>query len=365
MQEERTTDPPPVTTTQQEKVKRRKAGGGGEDGGNDGGDDVAVECSLKDFYDQEELLRRLKLGNFIGRGLLVYTTEAYFEPPLTDIPTSASCNNNSSHSMMMLGNETHTTFVAKITGIWKRPEKMKKQSPIEQALLTVELTDRLRPHPSIPRILHHFHNIPNPFLDGADPRIDFWFKGDKKQPAREDRVLEVELVSISLMERVFETHEIFKTWEEILDIPLQHLRCFWRQLFEVVDYIHSRGVMVNDLELRNILLQDGIIKFFDLNMGTIFESSNSSNTTKQKFGHVYPPELEYEFLHKRDASYIGYHVRHHLSEGVRKELSSKDVELLLDMRDRLESDEPPTMGWFLENHEYFAIEEHALCNLVW
>ena len=361
------TSPPHVDPA----LKRRKAGGGGDDGGNDGGEDVAVECSLKDFYDQEELLRRLKLGKFIGRGLLMYTAEAYFDPLLNEIPMPSSCNNNSGHSMMMLGDETHTTFVAKITGIWKRPEQlMKTHSPIEQALLTVELTDRLQPHPSIPRILHHFHNIPNPFLDGADPHIDFWLKDDykdqkeKRQPAREDRVLEVERVSISLMERVVKTHEIFKTSDEILDIPLQHLRCFWRQLFEVSDYIHSRGVMINDLELRNILLQDGIIKFFDFNMGEIF--SNSSNTAKQKkFGHVYPPEFEYKFLHERDAEYIGYHIRQHLSEEVQKELSSKDVELLLDIRDQLESDEPPTMGWFLENHEYFAIEEQASCNLVW
>ena len=75
--------------------------------------------------------------------------------------------------------------------------------------------------------------------------------------------------------------------------------------------------------------------------------------------------FEYKFLHERDSEYIGYFIRQHLSEEVQKELSSKDVELLLDIRDQLESDEPPTMGWFLENHEYFAIEEQASCNLVW
>jgi hypothetical protein len=201
---------------------------------------------LRTVYSDEELLRRLQIGEFIGRGILVHAHEAFFDPPLEalDPITLRRCN--------LDGNRTHGSFVVKLTGTFKRPSKVNKLSPLERASFAVEVIDLLSPHPSIPKVVKHFHNLSNPFRNTtttATPLLRF-LSNDTQSGRWSVRVLEAERLSLTLVEKVVKTHDILSNY--IIIVPLSKLRCFWRTLFEALQYIHSRNVVVKDMELWNV-----------------------------------------------------------------------------------------------------------------
>jgi hypothetical protein len=288
---------------------------------------AAAAAAAATAFHNDMPLSRLNLGEFLGRGLYTYTAVALFDPPL----------------------ETTKQYVAKISGNWARPKDLRKKRPMECAARAVQIARRLSPHPSIPQILHHFHDIPNPFLNTSGVGLDFW--PHAKEGEHKDRIKTSHRISLTLVERAVATNALIDNDFNLI-VPAKNVRCFWRRLFQVLDYIHSKGIMVIDLMLHNIMLQDGKIIFFDLNMGRLATNATS--------------------VHARDTITIGEHVIDFLTfqQNQRKynktTISTKDEELLKDMEKRIrQSVPPPTMKWLLEHHEYFAIERSDPCVLMW
>lgn len=206
------------------------------------------------------------------------------------------------------------------------------------------ISQQLSPHPSIPTMLHYVRHMPNPFLDG---RLEFAKSSNKTRAwaakHNDGRLFKATNISIDLTERVHPTVEHYnRSASGKLTVPAHMVRCFWRQLFETMSYVHSRGVSLRDTKLWNVMVQDGMGKLVDV---------GSSN--------------ELETVHEHDVRHFGKRVGEHV-DGQRGNAAAVDLDLLEDLYQTMKSKSPPpTMTWLLENSEYFQINADDECLLQW
>eukprot|EP00980_Cylindrotheca_fusiformis_P016854 scaffold5088_cov98-Cylindrotheca_fusiformis.AAC.5 len=325
----------------------------------------ATEAALNQtglhLYSQNGLawLDNIRLGDWLGSGQYSDTFEAnILDPPI-------------------LGKE----YVIKFSGSQGQEELY-----ADKAAHGEYISGMLSPHPSIPKTLYFARSIANPFQTGQ-----FTLPG--KSPDRHnstgvqalhiERLMQSANVSVIVSERVHQTHKHLKPGSDILEVPPEKVRCFWRRYFEIVDYAHSKKVMVRDLKLWNILLQDGDMKFFDWNSAKVFETKRDRrerhrlNTTKPYLTCPQGAHPRCKAVHHIDVQEISKRLNEFLNydkqkrriqeTGHRTAIPQQDRNDLKHLRDVMAVEEPPTLASLLEHHEYFLRDGFlkASCSLKW
>jgi hypothetical protein len=289
---------------------------------------------------------RIQLGKYLGSGVASVAFEAKLavDDPLISSPSKQ--------------------YIIKFTGDHHRNGKVEPRFG-EFGAIAVELTARLAPHPSIPQTIYFAKSTPNPFRTGT-----FFLPANKLDSSLGKRLLQATNMSIAVTERAIQTHEHVDE-DGVLSIPKSKVPCFWRRLFEILDYVHSRNIRFIDTKFWNMLLQDGEIILFDWHMGDIVVTSNdtpisSKQGKKQKlpFRHVILEEDD--TVHSYDVYKVGKRVREYL-DSIPKKKRDADWRRLGDMRKRMQGDDPPSFGWLVKNHEYFVHQSNntTSCSLVW
>ena len=321
-------------------------------------DDSKHLRNSKDFHSRDHVqdlswIDKISLGKILGYGVLSMTFEAIFDEA------------------------TEKQYVVKISG----DNMYTGDLQIRYVANEIEVIKRLSPHPSIPEILHCTGgSIPNPF---SSKRLDFWPGASKKD---KEWILDCTNITVIVEERFFPTikHQESKTK---LIVPPNKIRCFFRRLFEILNYAHEHNVMQRDINLINLLIQDGDLKMYDWNEAIIFNPEKLQLVFERKlllprkppFENT-PPENRYKSqhsvfvnVHGYDVWVVGNMIRHYVEDQQEeqdddKRISDSDRRLLEDLASKMMIDDPeqrPTLKWLLDNHEYFAIEKDDDCKLSW
>jgi serine/threonine protein kinase len=310
---------------------------------------------LLDGEESISWLNHIRLGDWLGSGKFSDTFAAIFDKPMDK------------------------EYIIKFSGSYKLENYF-----ADAAAHAVDVVARLTPHPNIPQTLYFARNVSNPFRTGqfALPTgtVDR-HNSTGSATLHTDRLRRSPHVSVTVSERVRQTHKHLT--DHRLDIPSEKVRCFWRRLFETLDYAHSKKVIMTDTKLWNVMLQDGEMKFFDWNMAMIYEPSRDRherhpmNTTKA-YGRCYQGESSSSCneVHHYDVYKSSKRIDEFLVVDKRKRnrnlerdrskiISRRDRDYLKDLRDVMDDDNPPTMRWLLDHHNYFFAEDSDSCTLKW
>lgn len=173
------------------------------------------------------------------------------------------------------------------------------------------------------------------------------------------------MIFILIVKRAIKTHEHVNE-DFALSIPHTKVLCFWRRLFEILDYVHSRRIQWMDPRFWNILLQNGEIILFDWHLGEYIEPDPEDGITKGKkllLGHKF---LEEE-IHVFDVRKISKRIGNYLDTLGNTTGWDEDTQRLNKMRKRMSSHTPPSFHWLLQNDDYFTRHslKDDLCSLVW
>ena len=300
-----------------------------------------------DGIDRDDIswLRHVKVGKLLGNGKYSDTFAAVFDDEYHEKYYQGQLSAISGKDR-----GKSPDFIIRITGNYhdgaNDDSRMLRVS--ERAW---NISQRLSPHPSIPIMLQYVRHMPNPFLAG---RLKFAKNSNKTwtwaEKYNDGRLFKATSVSIDLTERVHPTVEHYnRNSEGKLTAPACMVRCFWRQMFETMSYVHSRGVSLQDTKLWNVMVHDGKIVLFDFNMGKLVDIGSSKFAT----------------IHEHDVRHFGKRVREYV-DGQRGNSFAIDLDLLEDLYQTMENKSPPpTMAWLLENSEYFVIEAGDECLLQW
>mmetsp|Transcript_2728 Transcript_2728/g.8011 ORF Transcript_2728/g.8011 Transcript_2728/m.8011 type:complete len:381 (+) Transcript_2728:255-1397(+) len=302
--------------------------------------------------DDMSWLSHIKVGKFLGSGkysdtFIAVFDDDYYNKYMYHQAQSALSGGDSTNS----GNTPDC--IIRITGNYRKG--VISDSKLRASERAWRISQRLSPHPSIPTMLHYVRHTPNPFLDG---RLDFAQNSTRKLAIKHNdgRLFKATNVSIDVTERVYPTVEHCNSRDGLLAVPVHKVRCFWRQLFETMSYVHSKGVAIRDTKLWNFMVQDGKIVLFDFNLGHMADVGSR----------------EYEQIHVEDVQHFGKRIREYV-ESQRgnttaiEQPSSLDLDLLEDLSQimMIDNKSPPTMTWLLENNKYFLIEGDDECLLQW
>jgi len=309
-------------------------------------------------------LDRIEVGTMLGSGQYSYVFEAILD---STIHTSI---------------DTEKAYVVKVSGNYADLDPDVAEENFDLAALAVEIVDLLSPHPSIPETLHFVKNTPNIFWDSISRSTSGHRANHLELPpdiSTEDRerILSCTNISITVSERAVPTHDHLLDYS--LNLPASMVRCFWRQLFEVLAYAHGRNVMMYDTKLWNFMLSNGSVIAFDWNMGLIYDNETFGKQSERKYGRAYPPQ--YLAVHCHDVNRLGKRIGEYLAElsitknrrdegggGIDRfhPISKHDQELLRDMKNLMEKESPPHLKWLVDNHEYFSIGQNDEgCSLKW
>lgn len=287
---------------------------------------VSWEPTTSDLSSEEQQklsLEDIQLGTFLGHGKF---TDAFD----TDIP----------QSFKTAGKE----YVIKFTGDYRNPKYF------FHGKISSQLMNTLSPHPSIPETLLFLESAPNPFRNNI-----FHINGTISKTTTK-RLNRSQNMSITVTEKVTATHEHINE-DDILDIPASKVRCFWRNLFELLGYLHSKNVMMIDTKLWNILLQNGTIVMFDWNNGKVFHDGLSV----EEYGwHVH--EYDVYSFGKRMREFLD-HQEELAAAGSSNVISPLDIRLLRHMVRSMRLKSPSTTK--LLDHEYFDQDRNVSCSLTW
>jgi len=307
------------------------------------GQEQTVKRQRPPVHDDLSWLNHIRLGPMLGKGSYTYGFEAIFDQSMDK------------------------QYVIKITGNYA--DGKSRTTGIAHAELAVEIVDRLSPHPNIPGTLHFVKSIPNPFWPNTTHSLEF---GPDFRDSDRAKVLSCTNVSVTVSERATATHRHVRS-DDALSVPANKVRCFWRRLFELLDYIHRQNIMIYDTKMWNFMLNDGDIIMFDWNLAKIFVPNNDSGTVTE-YGRVSPPK--YQTAHEHDVRKLGKRIGEFLERQESKLkrgkklgeiISETDRKLLRNMKDLMQDRQktPPTLMWLLDHHEYFAIERENECSLKW
>lgn len=297
-------------------------------------------------------LETIRLGKYLGRGVATVTFEVAQLPPEALLPDGANASK---------------PFVIKFMG---DHDQFGKPTPkfSEHSAHANEVSSRLAPHPSIPQTILFESSVSNPFRGGIFPLPD--------KNRLQEQLLRCDNFSISVTERAIATHDHLNR-KDALRLPTRRLeKCFWRRLFEILDYAHSRNITWIDTKLWNVLLQDGEIIVFDWHMGefvvddgNLTTANASSQQKKLPFGHT---TLDVgEKVHDHDVYKLGKRVLEYVrsipaADWEKVENGGTMEKQLLDLGSRMQKDHPPTLRWLLDNHDYFQdVKRSENCSLTW
>ena len=308
-----------------------------------------VQNDMTIITNRHSWLETIRLGKYIGEGDASVTFEAIMLDPPPPILMSSN-----------------KKYVIKFTGDHHLDGNLVPKFA-EHGDIAVEITARLAPHPSIPQTIHFERSTANPFRTGTFPL-------PSKSERLCARLLQSTNMSIALVERAVQTHKHAdeKVW--VLNVPTNKVQCFWRRLFEILDYVHSRNIRLKDSGLWNMLLQDGEIILFDWHQGDIVvdekQPSNTTHANKLPFRHVRLDKDDGDdgemSVHSFDVYKIGKRIGDLLKTAPEEEWSDDWRRLQAMRRQMRHDDDPmPSFGWFLENHEYFVQHQNKTCSLLW
>lgn len=318
--------------------------------------DLAAQVSYNghrfQFDDGENIswLNHIRLGNWLGSGKFSDTFAAIFDQPMDK------------------------EYIIKFSGSYKLDNSF-----ADTAAHAVDVVARLSPHPNIPQTLYFARNISNPFRTGqfALPTgtVDR-HNSTGSEELHTERLHRSPHVSVIVSERVRQTHKHLS--HSRLDVPSEQVRCFWRRFFETLDYAHSKKVIMTDTKLWNVMLQDGEMKFFDWNMAMIYETSedrherHAMNTTKPYVTCSQGKSRNCNAVHHYDVHRLSKRIDEFLAADKRKGqrdgsnlVSRGDRDYLKDLSDVMAAENPPTMRWLLDHHNYFLAEDSDSCTLKW
>ena len=313
-----------------------------DDSGEGKGRDAAT---FKHQVDGDDLswLQHVKLGEFLGSGKYSDTFAAAFDDDYHRRHTPQQFTDT----------DEPLEYIIRITGNYH--DGLISDKKLRASERAWNITQRLSPHPSIPTMMHYVRRTPNPFNDG---RLEFVDDGKWKWAKKhiDGRLLKATAVSIDVTERIRASVKHYEREHGLLTVPAHMVRCFWRQLFETMSYVHSKGVSIRDTKLWNFMIREpGKIVLFDFNLGRMHDIGSS----------------EYKRVHEKDVPHFGKRIQEYVesqkddTKSVEK-LSQVDLEDLEDLSKIMmnESEPPPTMTALL-NHEYFLVEADDECLLTW
>jgi hypothetical protein len=314
--------------------------------------DLAAQVFYNKFDagENESWLNHIRLGDWLGSGKFSDTFAAIFDQPMDK------------------------EYIIKFSGSYELGNSF-----ADTAAHAVDVIARLSPHPNIPQTLNFARNISNPFRTGqfALPTgtVDR-HNSTGSATLHAERLRRSPYVSVTVSERVRQTHKHLS--HKLLDVPSEKVRCFWRRLFETLDYAHSKKVIMVDTKLWNVMLQDGEMKFFDWNMAMIHETSrdrherHTMNTTKAYASCSQGKSSKCNAVHHYDVHKSSKRIDEFLAADKRKRnrdrsniVSRLDRNYLKDLRDAMAVENPPTMRWLLDHHNYFLAEDSDSCTLKW
>jgi len=273
----------------------------------------------------------------------------------------------------------------------------------DDATIAYDIVERLSPHPSIPETLLMIPSTPNPFCAGnltmtsstPQDRQDALLKNCKSSTPPN--------VSVTVCERIRQTHSHYNPKTKVLDIPADKVPCFWKELFETMRRVHRHKVMLRDTKLDHLMLRNGTIVFLDWNSGMIFHQNKTElKKFPKNYRHVSPPEVPHVHEHdvRKFAKRMGEYLDHqhderqrlkaqwkkeHAQDGTKWStmaashnlLSTKDAAALRALQKRMLlpfgssatsrlSNALPTFSWLLRHHPYFTANVmDKSCPLVW
>eukprot|EP00557_Chaetoceros_sp_GSL56_P009710 CAMPEP_0176478598 /NCGR_PEP_ID=MMETSP0200_2-20121128/1271_1 /TAXON_ID=947934 /ORGANISM="Chaetoceros sp., Strain GSL56" /LENGTH=517 /DNA_ID=CAMNT_0017874545 /DNA_START=247 /DNA_END=1797 /DNA_ORIENTATION=+ len=269
-------------------------------------------------------------------------------------------------------NPYNKSYIIKFTG------DIAKDGDVDHAkssITAAEVIKRLSPHPSIPENLYFVAKIPNPFHERFQipntTRPMSQTTGGEKMNRK--RLTTSKYMSIQVSEKVTQTHDHTGGY-----MPGDKLRCFLYHFFQVLDYAHSKNIMMIDLILYNVILQDGVIKFIDWSDAMIFETQQEQ-TERMRNNSTYPyafctaggmcsdgKKLGFRQVHEYDVQKLGGRIkgllRHYkvkdiddydtLSDKQKADdkgyyfISTRDHKLITNMTDKMLKDKPaPKLEW--------------------
>lgn len=195
------------------------------------------------------LITNVKLGKWLGSGASSDTFRAVFDKP------------------------RKKKYIIKLTSDYNNKRYAKL------SIRQVEAMKRLAPHPSIPEILYFAESIPNPFRENLfelpSQNIDEeYYDNVGVQDLNTERLRLAKNMSVIIMEEVQATHHHMKDYTQELILPAAKIRCFFYKHFETLAYAHSRNVILIDTKFWNVMLQDGVLKFFDWNLAEVSLTPN-------------------------------------------------------------------------------------------
>ena len=330
---------------------------------------------LGNYYIHPDWLQKnVRLGKFLGEGVVTVA----FEADLIDrdnLPTLWKENNN----------KKNNGYVIKFTGDHDRKGNHNPKFYLH-TFNAYQVTTKLAPHPSIPQTIYFDQNTVNPFF--TNDKGELYFSLANKQlvvkeeswpHGMKERLLKWQNVAISIVEKVVDTHEHLGRHSR-LELPNPQLvKCFWKQLFDILDYVHSRNIRWVDTKLWNVLLQDGIIILFDWHVANtvVVDDVDSNNntlsgiTTKEEkrdllFGHISLQDPK-EKVSDTDVYTISKRIKEYLESqnfDYNNDSGDEDNDLhqLYHLSEMMRKDYPPTMGYFLKHHRYF--QDHNCCDVT-
>ena len=295
------------------------------------------------YGDDLSWLEHIKVGEYLGSGQYSDTFAAVLDDDY--------------YKRYLLRRDTELEklpdYIIRITGNYR--DGVTNDKELTKSEKAWNITKRLSPHPSIPTTMHFVKQTSNPF---NDDRLQFE-DNDKRKWARkhmDGRLFKATKVSIDVTERIRPSIKHCDV-NGTLTVPLHLVRCFWRQLFETMSYVHSKGVAVRDTKLWNFMIRDpGKLVLFDFNLGYLAD----------------PGSEELERIHEEDVLRFGKRIQEYLerqkddtttaekiTKGDLNDLEHLSKIMMIDFK------QPPTMTSLLKNHEYFLVEADDECLLKW
>ena len=329
-------------------------------------------------------IETVELGQYLGSGRSTVTFEVKFK------------SEESSESYQVQGKSSgKNAHVIKFSGDHQEDYQQRSQMEVTVAQI-------LSPHPGIPQTVLFDPDVENPFRTGLiqlptqiRQEISKLTQVNKTASKRQyDALYHLETnqrMSIAVMERAMATHSHTRTDDAggaVLDLPSTSLvRCFWKRLFETLDYVNAKQILWADTNLWNVLLQNGEIVFFDWNGARIYTTTKKDSSLQQ---HEAELPNGYELLDSGDADNphglvasrqipkIAKRIREYLDfvkandrdleeDHAKKQHWGELDRLCQSMLDKQTKRSRKTLGWFLENDNYFRKHQSELqaCSLVW
>ena len=308
--------------------------------GNDGADAFHHQVDGDDL----SWLQHIKVGEFLGSGKYSDTFAAVLDDEYY----------KRHYPQQFAASKQSPEYIIRIAGNYH--DGVSNDGKLVKSERAWNITKRLSPHPSIPATMHYVKQTSNPFNDG---RLQFADDSKRKWAKKhmDGRLFKATNVSIDVTERVRPSVKHCEGVHGLLTVPPHMVRCFWRQLFETMSYVHSKGVSIRDTKLWNFMIREpGKIVLFDFNLGHIVDIGSK----------------EYEQIHEEDVQHFGKRIQEYLESQKRdyenvETIPQVDLDDLEDLAKTMmdESKPPPTLMSLLENHEYFLVEADDECLLKW